>query len=168
MQLDLLPEEESVLKSNYEKAILIQTLKEGKPWKRKSLIKNIFYLSGLYHFYREVQATMSDDPNFNRLANVRLGSNYRRTELLKDNEPTPEIKITPRELVTNSVFLDCLKKYMGETKFFYIPCSNWLKIYYNVENVKWYLIDYDLKLKFPDNITIDHKTKFVRITNYFR
>jgi hypothetical protein len=150
---ELFPKSEADIEKEYKQKIFLTTLKEGKSPRRKCLMKNILYLSGIYKAYRigGVAANIPLNCGFDRKYEFWIHHNYK-----------------VRHILENERFINNLKRYLVQFRFEdnpYYEQINRFNIFYNNHSIKWALIDHDLKTNHPDNILIK-PNGFVYIKNY--
>ena len=131
---------------------IFKYIKTGKLPKRKGLFKTIFYLAGHYESFFGISGTSSSvtklRPNKNRYALLRI-ENFEK--ILPEINPFFEKYINNFSFEKSSDSPSCAKVSL-------------IDIYYKFEDIKWFLIDEELKKNHADNITI--KDGIPKIINY--
>lgn len=140
------------IEEEYKKALFLNALRDGKLPQRRNLIKNIFYLSGLYHHYRLSDTKASTIPKYSKCATVWL----------RDQSNARTITNSPN-------FIFRVKRYFNNQFKINIPyvfsASAKFEIHYNKEDIKWALVDYDLAKEHPNN-TEKRANNFIYVLNY--
>ena len=136
--------------------LIFKYLKTGKMPKRSNLFKTLFYLSGEIDNYWRITASSSSEtlqrPNKNRTVEIRV----------KDNLNFLNLKKTLSKFIEN--YEICDERTVDHFCGFYSDGSRYVTIYYNSNNVKWNLIDEELRKNHSNNICED--SGFIKIINY--
>ena len=156
-------------KDLFEKRLLLDVLKKGKITKRNDVARTIFYLAGMSSLYKTNLSTKKIDPAFND------GYDRRATLLAKKIltlQSDVLLKIALQKYISSDMKIVIREPVGLELKYL----RSWSATYedmarnnvtivlqFNQKDIKWWLIDYDLKRYHSKNIRIDKNTNYAYV-----
>lgn len=142
MNIDLTDEQ---ILEEYEKRILVFTLKNGFRPNRRKLFNYLFSIFDIKCFNPSsiVITPNNKFEDFNRTA---------RLDRFK-------LRYSHRYAIINELKKHNFQRYIGNYKLQHDPEGEWINYYFNVSNVRWDLIDYDLK-KYKPHLVENNKNSF--------
>jgi hypothetical protein len=137
---------------DYKKKILIHTIKTGSPPARRFLFTNLFLLTDIRtihgsHF-KKLGFKQKKYPHYNSRGSYH---GYTYNEYFS-------IDLDLRNKIVKELCRKSFTKYIGDYEILTHPRYHKIDIVYNDKNVRWDLIDYDLREKFPDLVKQNHNT----------
>lgn len=122
----------------YKKRMSFALIKSGKIPIRKGLLRNVCYLSGLGQYYRGISSTGQGRKGYNRMAEIVFD--------FKSSADQGWLKFLKKYISTSlsSYFGDCIVDVDSLT-------HGRVKVEYKSNDIKWYLIDYELNMYHDGN-----------------